>query len=641
MAMNKFEHYLSPVQIGNLTLRNRGVMPAMVTNYSNADGSVTDRLIAYHEARAKGGVGLIIVEAAYIDWVGKGFPNQIGIDKDTLIPGLKKLVESVHRHGAKIAIQLHHAGREADPRVTKTEVVAPSAIPCPVVQAVPKALTIAEIKEVVNKYKAAAERAKEVGFDAVELHGTHGYIINQFLSPVSNHRTDEYGGSAENRMRFPLEVVEAVRNGVGNDYPVIYRIASEEFLPGGLQLEDALTFSKILVEHGVNALHVSGGTYASDRSSSGSDDILGVYVESAAAIRRAINRAIPVIVANRIKTPQFADEIIGSGKADLISAGRAVLCDADYYNKIREGCEEDIRICLSCNHCTGELVSGHPVSCACNPMTGNESAYDLQAPAEEKKKVLVVGGGPGGMEAAYIAASRGHTVTLYEKNGYVGGNIIPSSKPPYKSEMMSAVDFMSHMLEKEHVTVKLNTEADIDSIRREGADTVIVACGSSPIIPGIPGVEEDYVFTAEDVLLGRKTPGQKVAVIGGGSVGVETAELLASQNKEVCIVEMADEIFSDLSPVQKAGAMGRIGRFAMRILAGEKVLGIREHSVVTDKQVIGNVDSVILAIGYRSNNRLARELQEAKINCLEIGDAVRPRKIYQAVTEGFEAAYRL
>lgn len=514
--MNKFKHYLSTIRIGSLELRNRGVMPAMVTNYSNIDGSVTDRLIAYHEARAKGEVGLIIVEAAYIDWAGKGFPNQIGIDNDALIPGLKKLAEHVHRHGAKIAIQLHHAGRQADPRVTKMNVLGPSPIPCPVVQSIPKELTVDEIKEVVNKYAMAAERAKKAGFDAVELHGTHGYIINQFLSPNSNHRTDEYGGSAEKRMKFPLEVVDVVRNSVGSDYPIIYRIASEEFLPGGLMIEDAVAFSNILVEHGVNALHVSGGTYASDRSSSGSDDILGVYVENAAAIKRAINNAIPVIVANRIKTPKFADEIIESGKADLISTGRALLCDADYYNKIQEGHEDEIRTCLSCNHCTSELVSGSPISCIYNPMTGNELNYDLSTSAQEKKKVLIVGGGPSGMEAAHIAASRGHSVTLYEKNDHLGGNVIPGAKPPYKSEMMAAVDFLSHMLEKIHVEVKLSTKASIDTIRSEGVDVVIVASGSTPIIPKIPGVENDYVFTAEDVLMNRKTVGKKVVVIGGG-----------------------------------------------------------------------------------------------------------------------------
>lgn len=639
--MNQFEHYLSPIQIGNLALKNRGVMPAMVTNYSNADGSVTDRLIAYHEALAKGGVGLVIVGAAYIDWAGKGFPNQIGIDKDELVPGLKRLTEHIHRHGAKIAVQLHHAGREADPRVTRMDLVAPSTIPCPVVQAVPKKLTIDGIKEVMKQYQAAAIRAKEAGFDAVELHGTHGYILNQFLSPVSNHRTDEYGGSAERRMKFPLEVVDAVRESVGKNFPIIYRIASEEFLPGGLTLADALAFAKILVEHGVDALNVSGGTYASDRSSSGSDDILGVYVESAAAIKKAIHSVIPVIVANRIKTPEFAEEVLASGKADLIATARAVLCDPDYYNKMREGRREDIRICLSCNHCTGELVSGRPVSCAYNPILGRELDYNLSAPAEEKKKVLIVGGGPGGMEAAYIATSRGHSVTLLEKSDHLGGNIVPGSKPPYKSEMTATVGFLSHMLEKEHVTVKLNTEANLNIVRNEDPDAVIVASGSFPVIPRIPGVENGNVCTAEDILMGRKTAGQKVAVIGGGSVGVETAELLASQGKEVCVVEMADTIFSDLSPVQKAGAMGRVNRFALRIITGEKVLEISDHAVVTDKQMIKGIDSVVLAIGYKANDQLVQKLQEANINHQVIGDAVKPRKLYSAVTEGFEAAYRL
>ncbi|AET67976.1 NADH:flavin oxidoreductase [Desulfosporosinus orientis DSM 765] len=639
--MNKFRHYMAPIRIGSLELRNRGVMPAMVTNYCNGNGSVTNRLIAYHEARAKGGVGLIIVEAAYIDWAGKGFPNQIGIDSDALIPGLKRLAEHVHRHGAKIAIQLHHAGRQADLRVTGTDVVGPSAIPCPVIKAMPRELTVDEIKEVVNKYAMAAERAKKAGFDAVELHGTHGYILNQFLSPLSNHRTDEYGGSAEKRMKFPLEVIAAVRKCVGKDYPIIYRIASEEFLPGGLMLKDAVAFSKILVEHGVDALHISGGTYASDRSSSGSDDILGVYVENASEIKEAINNAIPVLVANRIKTPKFAEEIIESGKADLISAGRAVLCDADYYNKIGEGREDEIRTCLSCNHCTGELVSGFPVSCLYNPMLGKELDYDLGVRAREKKKVLVVGGGPGGMETAYIAASRGHRVTLFEQNDYLGGNLIPATKPPFKSEMMAAVEFLSHMLEKYHVQVKLRTKAGIDELKSEDPDVVIVASGSTPILPKIPGVEKDFVFTAEDVLMNRKIVGQKVLVIGGGSVGVETAELLASQNKEVSVVEMADEIFADLSPVLKAGMMGLVAQSKIQIMTGEKVLEIRDHAVVTNKQTLVNIDSVILAMGYRPNNELAQQLQEANINCQVIGDAVKPRKIVQAVTEGFEAAYNL
>jgi NADPH-dependent 2,4-dienoyl-CoA reductase/sulfur reductase-like enzyme len=274
-------------------------------------------------------------------------------------------------------------------------------------------------------------------------------------------------------------------------------------------------------------------------------------------------------------------------------------------------------------------------------MTGNELNYDLSTSAQEKKKVVVVGGGPSGMEAAYTAASRGHSVTLYEKNDYLGGNIIPGSKPPFKSEMLAAVDFLSHMLEKNHVEVKLGAKACIDTIKSEEADAVIVASGSTPVIPKIPGVENDYVFTAEDVLMNRKLVGKKVVVIGGGSVGVETAELLVHQNKEVSILEMAGEIFADMSPVQKAGIMGRVGKSKINIMTGEKVIEIKNHSIITNKRTLENVDSVVLAIGYKSNNELIPQLQEAKINYKEIGDAVRPRKIYQAVMEGFEAAYNL
>jgi 2,4-dienoyl-CoA reductase-like NADH-dependent reductase (Old Yellow Enzyme family) len=305
MAM--FKNLSTPIKIGKAEIKNRGVMPSMVTNFCNEDGSVTDRFIAYHGARAKGGVGLIIVEAAYVDRRGKGFTYQIGIDHDQLIPGLKKLTDEVHRHGAKIAIQIYHGGRQANALVTCEPLVAPSPIPCPVMQSMPKELSAKEIRELVNAFADAAERAKKAGFDAVEVHGAHGYLLNQFLSPNSNRRTDEYGGSVENRRRFPLEVVDAVRSRVGADFPIIYRITSEEFLPDGLMLGDTVEFSKVLVEHGVDAINVSGSTYVAGKTSSGADDPLGVYVENACAIKREIKSAVPVIVANRIKTPLFAD----------------------------------------------------------------------------------------------------------------------------------------------------------------------------------------------------------------------------------------------------------------------------------------------------------------------------------------------
>jgi len=465
--MTVFNNLIAPIKIGNVEIRNRGVMPSMVTNYCNEDGSVTDRFIAYHEARAKGGVGLIIVEAAFVDPIGKGFTKQIGIDNDRLIPGLKKLTDQIHKHGAKIAIQIYHGGRQANEMVTCQPLVAPSAIPCPVMQSMPKELSVGEIKELINKFADGAERAKKAGFDAIEIHGAHGYLINQFLSPNSNHRTDEYGGSLENRRRFPLEVLEAVRNRVGDDFPIIYRITTDEFLPDGLVIEDTAEFSKVLVKNGINAINVSGSTYAAGRTSSGSDDILGVYVENANVIKQAINSAVPVIVANRIKTPQFADEVIGNGKSDMIATGRALISDADFYQKVQNGSADEIRTCLSCNHCISELMAGVPISCLQNPLTGNELDYDLAMQTETNKKVLVVGGGPGGMEAAVIAAGKGHLVTLCEQSDHLGGNVIPGSKPPYKFELLAAIDYLKTMLKKYDVTVKLNTKMDAKMIKDE------------------------------------------------------------------------------------------------------------------------------------------------------------------------------
>jgi len=639
--MTVFNNLIAPIKIGNVEIRNRGVMPSMVTNYCNEDGSVTDRFIAYHEARAKGGVGLIIVEAAFVDPIGKGFTKQIGIDNDRLIPGLKKLTDQIHKHGAKIAIQIYHGGRQANEMVTCQPLVAPSAIPCPVMQSMPKELSVGEIKELINKFADGAERAKKAGFDAIEIHGAHGYLINQFLSPNSNHRTDEYGGSLENRRRFPLEVLEAVRNRVGDDFPIIYRITTDEFLPDGLVIEDTAEFSKVLVKNGINAINVSGSTYAAGRTSSGSDDILGVYVENANVIKQAINSAVPVIVANRIKTPQFADEVIGNGKSDMIATGRALISDADFYQKVQNGSADEIRTCLSCNHCISELMAGVPISCLQNPLTGNELDYDLAMQTETNKKVLVVGGGPGGMEAAVIAAGKGHLVTLCEQSDHLGGNVIPGSKPPYKFELLAAIDYLKTMLKKYDVTVKLNTKMDAKMIKDEKADVVILASGSLPIVPRISGIDLDYVISAEDALLGNKFVGENVVVIGGGSVGLETAELLVDQGKNVTVIEMLEEILADMSPVLKGGLLNRISKSPIKVFTCEKVMEIKDHVVITDKQTIDKVDTIILSVGYKANNSLITQLQESNVDFKVIGDAIKPRKIYNAIKEGFEIAYNL
>ena len=636
-----FEKLLSPIKIGTMELRNRGVQSAMEVNYCTEDGLVTDRLIAYYEARAKGGVGLIITEAAYITPTGKGFGNQLGIDCDELIPGLEKAAAAVHKHGGKIAVQLYHAGRQANANFTNGECEAPSAIPCPVMQTMPKALSVEEIKLLVQKYGAAAERAKIAGFDAVELHGAHGYLIQQFLSPLSNQRTDEYGGSAENRMRFPLEVLDEVRSRVGNDYPIIYRISAEEYLPGSLTLDDTIPFCQALVAHGVDAINVSGGLYACGRASSMYDDILGVHVENAYKIKQAIHQAVPVLVANRIKTPQFADDLISSGKVDLIVTARGLLCDADFYKKATEGRPEDVRICLSCNHCLSELMAGRPVSCACNPLTGHELEYDMLQRSSNKKKVVVAGGGVSGMEAAYIAAERGHEVVLYEKEAELGGHIHAASKPMYKEEIHYILNYLTHALSKSNAVVHCNKAVDLAVIETEKPDVVILATGSVPLIPKIPGLDNGNVVIAEDVLLDIVATGNRVCIIGGGMVGTETAETLEKQNKNVTIVELNEKLLSDMSPSLQGKLPNRIENSSIKVITGEKVLEVTSNTVITDKQTLTGFDTIVLAIGYKPEQSLESVLQEQNIPYIMTGDARKPRRIYQAIKEGFDAAYQI
>lgn len=635
------DHLFSPVTIGKLTLAHRGIMPSMVTNLCGADGSVTDRFIAYHVARAKGGVALNITEAAYVHRVGKGFPNQLGIDDDALVPGLRRLTTAVHDAGGRVGIQLYHGGRQANVMVTGGTVVAPSPIPCPVMQAMPHELTVAEIADLVQVFVQAGRRAQEAGFDAIEVHGAHGYLVNEFLSPHTNHRDDEYGRDKAGRARFPLEIVDGLRAALGPEMALIYRITADEYLPDGLRVADSAEFCVRLVEHGIDAINVSGGTYESGKTAAGPDEVLGLFVDAAAAIKQAIGSAVPVAVANRIKTPTFADEIIAAGKADLVATGRALLCDENFYNKAKTGRLDLIRTCLSCNHCLSELMSGRSVSCLYNPVTGHELDYDLTATAGTPRQVVVVGGGLAGMEAANSAAARGHHVRLYEATDELGGHVVAGVRPPLKSEMAACITYETNSLASNAVEVFLGHPVDAGFLAGCGAEEIIVATGSDPIRPPIPGIDGPAVVTAEEVLLDKVTVGEDVVIIGAGSVGVETAEFLVARGKNVTVIEIADDILADMAPTLRAPLEARIKQTPTRFELGQKVLEIREREVVTDQATIGPCDTVVICVGYQPDNALAQALDAAGIKHTLIGDAVKPRKINDAVTEGFKAGYAI
>ncbi len=364
-----FDILFQPVNIGAVEIKNRIVMAPMVTNYCENDGSVTERLMSFLEARAKGGAGLIIVEAAYVHPSGRGMSQQAGIHNDELIGRLKTLVEQIHMHGAKVAVQLFHCGRQGSSSLTGSPLLAPSGVPCPVCQEVPQEMTLDDIYMIVDAFGHAALRAKKAGFDLIEIHGAHGYLINQFLSPYSNKRKDDYGGSFENRTRFPLMILNRVRKAVGNDYPVCYRMSSDEFVTGGLTIEETALFSLILTENGIDAIDVSGGVYESKEMIVQSPDMAhGIFADNASVIRKSIKAAVPVIVAGNIKDPYMAKKILDDGKADMIALGRALLADADFPIKTETGREEEINSCTGCNQgCIDRLFGGHDISCIMNP----------------------------------------------------------------------------------------------------------------------------------------------------------------------------------------------------------------------------------------------------------------------------------
>ncbi|MFQ6067159.1 MAG: tRNA-dihydrouridine synthase, partial [bacterium] len=417
--MNKpyYEMLFRPGKIGSLELKNRIVMPPMVTNYATREGAVTEQYKDYLRERAKGGVGLVIVEATYVHPWGKGFINNLGIDRDELIPGLRQLAEVVHDVGAKIAIQLYHAGRQTSSKTTGCQPIAPSPIPTPGEEEIPKEATIEEIREVVEAFGEGARRAKEAGFDAVEIHGTHGYIINEFLSPYSNKREDEYGKDFEGRLRLAWEVLQRIKEKAGSEFPVIYRINGDECVEGGLTLEVTKRIAKRLQEAGADAFHVTAGVGESNYNSVQPMAMpRGCKAHLAAGVKEVVS--VPIINAGRINHPSIAEEILEQNKADFVAMGRALLCDPEMPNKSLSKNIEDIRICIACNQkCISELVGEEegPIGCILNVRTGREAEFPIRR-VDQKKKVLIVGAGPAGLEAARIAALRGHRVDLFEKD---------------------------------------------------------------------------------------------------------------------------------------------------------------------------------------------------------------------------------
>ena len=639
-----FRKIFEPIKIGNVELKNKLIVPPMVTNFCTEDGIITERFIKYHEARAQGGWGLITIEQTAISKTGKGHPCQPGLWSDEHIDGLIKLTERVHAAGGKISVQINHAGRATRSSITGNQLVAPSALKDPNLPEVPRELTIEEIHEIIEQFGEAALRAKKAGFDMVTEHAHARYLIANFLSPISNKRTDQYGGTLINRARFAIEVLKSMRERLGSDFPIIYRFSADEFMEGGLSVNDTIAIAQLMEKAGANVLDVSVGNAYTSRYITQPSMVPHAFIaDIAEQFKKSVS--IPVAVAGRINDPLIAESMLIMGKADLISMGRASLADPEFPQKAKEGRLDDIIYCIGClQGCIGNVRKYKDVACLVNPLTGREEAYTIKK-AEKKKKVIIAGGGPAGMEAAIVAARRGHYVYLYEKASKLGGQWLLAAVPPSKTECNTLTIWQKKQLADLDVQIFMNTEVTPELIEKEKPDAVIVATGAEPIVPGIEGVNNEKLVQAFDVLGSKVDVGNKVAIIGGGLVGSETAYHLALHGKKVHLIEMLDEIAKDGEPSANYFLLKSLEQNKVNITTSAKVIEFKSGSVVYQKDntiyEIDNIDNVILAIGAKPVNGLAEKLKGKVKEIVIIGDAKQVRKALDAVQEGFYAGLKV
>jgi 2,4-dienoyl-CoA reductase-like NADH-dependent reductase (Old Yellow Enzyme family)/thioredoxin reductase len=639
MALEKL---FSPFSIGNLKLENRIVMPPMATNYATPEGFLSDRQIAYYVERAKGGVGYLNVEHTGILPQGKASPKMLMIHTDEHAAEIRKLVEAVQAAGGKIVVQINHAGRQAFSAVTGAPIVGPSPLPALPGMETPHELSGDEIEELVETYAAAAQRVKKIGADGVELHMAHGYLLCSFLSPFSNRRTDLYGGDLAGRSRFPLAVLKAVRERLGPDFPIICRLSGDEYVEQGLKIAETTQIAAMLEEQGADAVHISACNAASGYLNHPPYYVdEGVFVHLAEAVKAAVN--IPVIAVGRIRTPELADRIVREGKADLVSMGRALIADPHLPNKAKEGRSNEITPCVSCNKCI-QTLRKDVVRCTVNPEAGNEVQFKYSK-AEHPKKVWVVGGGPGGLKAAEIAALRGHHVRLFEKKKILGGRMRLGAVPPQKSVYNEFLDSLANRLISLDVSIETGKEFTVEIPAEGKPDAVIVATGARPLMPDWEGIEQSGAVSIDDVLSGRTEVGENILVVGGGGAGAEIADYLSEMGKKVTIVEMLEGIATDLVNHLQHYVLKKLNEKNVTMIASTQVKSLGKGFAMVEDATgvkrLNGFDSIVLAVGSTSDDCLYKELKGKVAELYVLGDAVQPREIVDALYEAEEIAIKL
>ena len=651
MIMKLFEPLDIKLKSGRvITLRNRIVMPPMDSNLGDTDGNVTDKTLKYYEQRAKGGTALIIVEGTYIEKRGQQTTQMLSMASDEKITGLSKLAQSIKKHGSLASIQLFHAGGQTSKLITNIEPISASQMSDIILAEalgghMEKIHVLAkeEIKGVVKMHGDAAERCKKAGFDGVEIHAAHGYIINQFLSPDINKRTDEYGGTLENRMKFLIEVYNEVRNRVGDDFLISVRLNGSDYVEGGFELEETKLVAKKMEDLGADIISISCGTHNSPKNPmiAYMSFPKGFNVDRAAAVKKELSN-VPVITVGRINTPSLANEIIEQGKADLVAIGRGLIADPQFALKAKEE-RMDIKTCIACNTCITNLMWQKAIECAVNPnLFGVDDDIEKSS---EIKKVLIIGAGPGGLEAARVAKLRGHDVLIIEKSGKIGGNLHIASIAPIKEEVKNMISYYNQAFMDLGIRVQLNTPFSLDILDNFKPDQVILSTGSEPILPEIEGLRDIPYKLFSYVLEGEIPDGKNIAIIGGGMVGLEVAEFLSDKNKKVVVIEMLKQLGANVQEMVKNVVIPLINennkittylKTKITEIKGKTLYGIQKKNPINI-----DFDDLIIATGVKPNDALEAEIKAKFYSVKKIGDCKKTRKIVDAVKDGYKAALKI
>ncbi len=634
---------LDPIQINGLSMKNRMIMSPMLTCMAASDNTITEQMLHYYSARARGGIGTIITEYTYIDTkTSKARNHQLGNYGEHCLPGLNKLANTIQSGGARAFLQICHAGRQSSKRYMGLQPVAPSAVPN--LGEMPRELKVEEIQDIEMAFAEAAERAQRAGFSGVEIHGANGYLLSQFLSPYTNRRNDTYGGELVNRARFALETLKRIRNRVRGQFVVGYRMNGADYLPNGISLEDAGSFARMLEEAGADYIHVSAGMQESWQYV-----VQPMYIEDACLVHLAerVKRSVEIpVISVGAHTVGTAEKALQQGQADLVAFGRSLIADPELPQKIFSGKIEDIRPCIRGNEgCVSNTRIDHPIRCEINPAAGREAEFVIQS-ASKRKSVLIIGGGIAGLEAARLAALTGHEVTVLEKTQELGGHLIEACVPKFKDTVKRLLRWIIHQIQKDGINLVLETEATPELVRERKPDALIVALGSDFIIPKIEGVYRPFVVLPDEAFLSKKDIGQRVVIIGGGTVGCELALYLTEEkNRKVVIIEKEQELIPGATFINRIAIMEQLQRLKVEQYCNCSLTEIIDGGVLcrdqSGEEIRLAADTVVLSIGVRAKTKLVEQFQGLAPEVKVIGDCLEARDIYHAFEDAWQAVLDL